>query len=82
MLTLDVWDLAAHSKMIWADVEVLKKRSTNLASGSQGRVAQATMESAWSIAVAEELVSVKAKIAASCVDCANFCWSAHSVAKG
>lgn len=41
-----------------------------------------TLESAWSMSIAEELVSVKSKLAVSRVKCASICWSVHRVAKG
>lgn len=58
MVTQDVRDLAAHSKKIRASAEVMRKQNIELAGEAPGKVAQATVESARSRALAEELASV------------------------
>lgn len=49
------------------------KWNMELAGGVQEKVAQTTVESARPKAVAEELASVKSKLTASRVECANSC---------
>lgn len=82
ILTQDVRDLRAHFKSVRAEAETRRKRNIDLASEVQERVVQAFVESARSKAVAEELASLKSKLAAGLVECANSRWNAHSVSKG
>lgn len=46
------------------------------------KVAQASVVSARSKAIAEELESIMSNLASLCVECTNSCWSAHSVVEG
>lgn len=71
MLTQYVRDFAAHFRKIQADAEVLRKRNMKFAGVVWDKVAQATVKPTRAKAIGKEVASVKPKLIASSVECAN-----------
>lgn len=73
--------MAANSKKIWADVDVLKEQYTELACKAWEKFAKATVAPAMLIAVVNELDWAKSELVPSRAKRVNSHWSVHSVAE-
>lgn len=82
MLSQNVPDLVAHINKIRAGAEWLENRSYERPGDVWKKVPHANVHFARLKIVAEELVSVKSKLAFICEECVNSGWSARTNAMG